>query len=401
MRSAPARLRSGYKEETRVKTSVDLLVIGAGPFGLAVAAYAGVARLDYLVAGESMGFWRSHMPHGMLLRSGLDWHLDPFDEYTMEQYLRERGQTAKEVEPLTRDFYLDYVEWFQAGRHIEPEPVTIERLDRNPAGAAGFVASLTDGRTITAQRVVLALGMGFFAHVPDELAAVFPPGRGVHTCDAVDFAPLESKRCLILGGRQSAFEWAALIHEAGAREVHVVHRHASPAFAEAQWDWVMPLVDDMAANPGWFRSLSPELQQDYARRLWAEGRLKVEPWLEARVNCDGITVWPDSSIVSCEELPTGDLAVRLDTGACLAIDDVNFATGYKVDMARIPLLARGNILADLETRNGFPVLDEHFESSVPGLSITSMPAGQDFGPFFGFTVAARTSAKIIGAALSG
>lgn len=384
-----------------MKASVDLLVIGAGPFGLALAAQTEAQGIDYLVVGEPMGFWRSHMPEGMLLRSGSDWHLDPFDEYTLERYLQERGQTAKDVEPLTREFYLGYVEWFQAGRHIRPEPVRVERLDRNPTDDAGFVASLTDGRTISARRVVLALGMGYFAHVPEELAAAIPDGRGAHTCDTVDFAPLAGRRCLILGGRQSAFEWAALIHEAGAREVHVVHRHASPAFAEAQWDWVMPLVDNMAANPGWFRSLSPESQQDYGHRLWAEGRLKVEPWLDARVNRDGITVWPDTSIVSCDELPSGELAVALDGGACLAVDDVIFAMGYKVDMARIPLLANGDLLAGLETRNGFPVLSEHFESSLSGLYITSMPAGQDFGPFFGFTVAARTSAKIIGAALAG
>ncbi len=382
-----------------MKKSVDALVIGAGPFGLAVAAQARAQGVDYLVVGEPMGFWRSHMPEGMLLRSGLDWHLDPLDEYTMERYLAERGQTAKEVEPLTREFYLDYVEWFRAGRHIEPELVRVERLDRSSTEGAGFVATLTDGRTIAARRVVLALGMGPFAHVPDELSAAIPDGRGTHTCDAVDFAPLAGRRCLILGGRQSAFEWAALIHEAGAREVHVVHRHASPAFAEADWTWVLPLVDDMAANPGWFRSLSAEMQQDYGRRLWAEGRLKVEPWLDARVNCDGITVWPDASITSCDELPGGELAVTLDGGECLTVDAVIFATGFKVDMTRIPLLANGDLLAELETRNGFPVLDERFESSVPGLFITSMPAGQDFGPFFGFTVAARSSAKIIGAAL--
>jgi len=384
-----------------VKASVDLLVIGAGPFGLAVAAQAGAQGVDYLVVGEPMGFWRSHMPERMLLRSGPDWHLDPLDEYTVERYLAERGQTAKEVEPLTREFYLDYVEWFQAGRNVQPDPVMVDRLERDHGGEGGFVATLIDGRTIAARRVVLAPGMGYFAHVPEELAAAVPEGCGTHTCDAVDFAPLAGRRCLIMGGRQSAFEWAALIREAGAREVHVVHRHASPAFAEADWSWVNPLVEDMAANPGWFRSLLPGQQQEYGRRLWAEGRLKVEPWLEERVNCDGITVWPDSTIVSCEELPTGELAVTLDGGARLTVDDVIFATGYKVDMARIPLLANGNLLAELETRNGFPVLDEYFESSVPGLFITSMPASQDFGPFFGFTVAARTSAKIIGTALPG
>lgn len=384
-----------------MKASVDLLVIGAGPFGLAMAAYAGKQGIDSLILGEPMGFWRTHMPEGMLLRSGLDWHLDPFDEYTMERYLAERGLTAREVEPLTREFYLEYVQWFQAGRNIAPEPVTVERLDRTLPREGEFVATLTDGRTIAARRVVLALGMGYFANVPDDLATVMPEGCGTHTCDAVDFAPLAGKRCLILGGRQSAFEWAALIHEAGAGEVHVVHRHTSPAFAEADWTWVNPLVDDMVANPGWFRSLLPDEQQGVSRRLWAEGRLKVEPWLDARVNCEGTTVWPNSRVASCAELPAGDLAVGLDGGASLVVDEVIFATGYKVDMARIPLLANGNILVDLKTRNGFPVLSERFESSAPGLFITSMPAGQDFGPFFGFTVSARTSAKIIGAALAG
>lgn len=337
------------------------------------------------------------MPAGMLLRSGLDWHLDPLGEYTMERYLDERGQTAKEVEPLTREFYLDYVAWFQERRRIVPEPVMVERLDLQEGR---FVATLEDGRTISARRVVLALGMGPFAHVPDDLAAVLPPGRGVHTRDAVDFASLAGRRCLILGGRQSAFEWAALIREAGASAVHVVHRHSSPAFAEADWTWVNPLVDDMAANPGWFRGLTPADQQDYDRRLWAEGRLKVEPWLETRVIRDGIAVWPGRHVVACDESPTGELTVTLDGGDVLKVDDVILATGFKVDLARVPLLANGNLLAELETRNGFPVLSDQFESSTPGLYITSLAAGQDFGPFFGFTVAARTSAKIIGGALT-
>jgi hypothetical protein len=34
------------------------------------------------------------------------------------------------------------------------------------------------------------------------------------------------------------------------------------------------------------------------------------------------------------------------------------------------------------------------------LYITSMAANQDFGPFFGFTIATRTSAKLIGAAIT-
>ena len=67
---------------------------------------------------------------------------------------------------------------------------------------------------------------------------------------------------------------------------------------------------------------------------------------------------------------------------------------------QVPFLARGNILDRLATRNGSPILDEHFQTNVPGLFITSMPAAQDFGPFFGFTVSVRTSAALIGQAIT-
>ena len=65
----------------------------------------------------------------------------------------------------------------------------------------------------------------------------------------------------------------------------------------------------------------------------------------------------------------------------------------------MPFLAAGNILPDLSQSNGFPVLDEQFQTSVPGLFISSMAANQDFGPFFAFTVSCRTSARIIGRAV--
>jgi len=72
----------------------------------------------------------------------------------------------------------------------------------------------------------------------------------------------------------------------------------------------------------------------------------------------------------------------LSNGETVLVDQIILATGYKVNIARLPFLATGNILDALAIRNGFPELDDHFESSVPGLFITSMPATQDFGPFF-------------------
>jgi len=67
---------------------------------------------------------------------------------------------------------------------------------------------------------------------------------------------------------------------------------------------------------------------------------------------------------------------------------------------RIPFFAKGNILSKLAIQNNFPVLDERLQTNLPGLFITSMAATQDFGSFFGFTTAVRTSAKLIGKALN-
>jgi hypothetical protein len=190
-----------------------------------------------------------------------------------------------------------------------------------------------------------------------------------------------------------------LLREAGAAAVHVSHRHPTPAFEEADWSWVPPLVDALVEDPGWYRRLSVDEKEALKHRLWAEGRLKVEPWLEPRIARAGITLWPRTRVSACNELPDGALGVWLDQGIQFAVDHVVFATGYRVDVAHIPFLDQESISSHLEVRNGFPVLDDRFQSSLPGLYFTSMLAVQDFGPFLGFTVSVRASARIIGRGL--
>ena len=368
----------------------DLLIIGAGPFGLAIAAQAANLGIEHLVVGRPMEFWRTNMPPGMYLRSACDWHLDPVNIHTIEKFLETRGQTPHDVEPLSLEFYLSYAEWFQRQKQLTTRPAYIERLDH----ANGFVATTVDGDTIRARQVALAPGFKHFANIPDELKARLPEGRYTHTCEFTDFSSAANTRYLIIGGRQSAFEWAALLLEAGARAIYISHRHDTPAFEESDWSWVNPLVDAIADNPNWFRRLSQAEKDEVSRRQWAEGRLKLEPWLAPRLRDERVKVLPNTGLVKAVK-QNGELAVTMSNGETIVCDEVVFATGYKVDITRVPILSSGNILDQLETRNGFPVLDDHLQTSVPGLFITSMPAMQDFGPFFGFTIAVRVSAKLI------
>lgn len=383
-------------ELTSSTKSVSVLIIGAGPFGLSLAAQLQQQQVDYLVVGKPMYFWQSHMPQGMLLRSACDWHLDPLNIATIEAYLHTLNQTPADVEPLSLAFYLGYTKWFQDQKQLKILPHYVQRLHETQGQ---FKATLQNGDTINADHVVLALGFQSFSHIPADLAAMLPQRRYGHTCDLVDLAPYNGRRVLIIGGRQSAFEWTALLHEAGAAAVHVSYRHDTPQFTAADWSWFNQQVDEIATDPGWFRSLSAPEQAAVNRRFWEEGRLKLEPWLAPRIDHESITLWPHTEMSACSPGQDGELQITLNNGETIIVDDVIFATGYKVDMARIPLLSQGNILARLATRNGYPRLDESFQSSIPGLYITSMPAVQDFGLFFAFTISVRTSARVIGRAL--
>lgn len=379
----------------RLAGRTDLLIIGAGPFGLAMAAYARHLGLDYLIVGQPMGFWKTNMPEGMHLRSASDWPLDPLGLHTIDKFLEVTGRTRSDVEPLSREFYLRYAEWFRQEAQVDPIPVRVRRLDYT-CDTLPFEATTEEGRTIQARRVVIAVGCQYFKHCPRELVQRLPQRRYSHTCDLVDLCSLEGKRCLILGGRQSAFEWTALLNETGAAAVHVSYRHDSPRFEPSDWSWVQPVVDGMIEDPGWFRRLPQRDKEAITYRLWAEGRLKLEPWLESRVMKDSVTLWPRTRLARADATPHGAVRVTLDNGKTITVDHIILATGYRCDIDKVPFLSRGNIVNALAKYDGFPVLDEHFQTNIPGLFVTSMSAARDFGPFLRFTVSVRASARIIG-----
>ena len=66
-------------------------------------------------------------------------------------------------------------------------------------------------------------------------------------------------------------------------------------------------------------------------------------------------------------------------------------------MTQVPYLA--GVLDEMELADGFPVLDEHFQSSLPGLFVTGFPATRDFGPFFGFVRGCPVAATLTVAGL--
>lgn len=384
--------------EAYMEQESQLLIIGAGPFGLALAAQVTGDGIDCEIVGRPMDFWRANMPAGMYLRSDADWHYDAADVHTIERFLEEANLPPEAADPFPIGLYLEYAEWFRVQKRLEPQPRSVECLDYD-AERHRFIASLDDGSTLMARNAVVALGAGYFSHVPPELAALLPPGRYAHTRDMVEFSELAGRRVLIVGGRQSAFEWAALIQESGAECVYLSYRHQTPSFEHAHWDWVADLVRSIGSDPAWYRRLTADEKEKLSARMFAEGRLKLEPWLSPRIPPDKVKQFPGTVITGCVATNADRLEVTLSDDSRLDVHNVVLATGYKPDVVRIPFLAKGSVFARLATRDGFPALDERMQSSVPGLYFTSACAIGDFGPFFGFTVAVRASARLIGNAI--
>jgi FAD-dependent urate hydroxylase len=371
-------------------TATSLLVIGAGPYALSTAALARQHGIDTVVVGRPMGFWRDHMPAGMFLRSGPDWHLDAAAVHTLEAYLEERAIDPAEVDPLPIGLFLDYAEWFRQAKGIEVREDLVAELARSDGR---FEAVLDSGDRVTADAVVAAPGISFFTNRPDWAGSV-PPGRAAHTCDLVRFEDLSGARVLIVGGRQSAYEWAALLAEHGAERIDLVHRHDVPRFERVSWRFIDPYVEDTVRIRGWWRTLARAEQDAIVQRFWEVGRLTLEHWLTPRLTSTAIHRWPGTEVVHAQATPAGrELQVRLSNGDGLLVDRIVFACGYKADLARIPYLA--GVMDRIQVNDGFPVLDEAFGTSLAGLYLPGFTATRDFGPFFGFVKGTPTAAKLI------
>lgn len=368
----------------------ELVVIGAGPYALSTAALAQERGIKTTILGRPMGFWKEQMPTGMFLRSGPDWHLDPSDIDTLEAYLEHSGIGPQEVDPIPIKLFLDYAEWFQGRKRLTVREDFVVKLDKRDGR---FEATLEDGERIRADAVVAAPGIRHYAHLP-EWASSLPADRFAHTSDLVDFRRLAGARVLIVGGRQSAYEWAALLVEAGAERIDVVHRHDVPRFERVSWRFVDPHVERTLTVPGYWRKLPKTEQDAVARRFWEVGRLTLEHWLTARLDPDRVHRSAGVHVAEAvAEHSEGAVKLTLSDSRRLTVDYVVFACGYRARLGNVPYLQ--GLFDRVQINDGFPVLDQALQTSLHGLYITGFSATQDFGPFFGFVKAAPAAGSLI------
>ena len=368
---------------------LDVAVIGAGPYGLSVAAH--LSGLRVRVFGRHMETWRTRMPAGMLLRSA--WEETslsaPDGRGTIDAWAAATGEPRQE--PIQLETFLRYADWFTETFVDELDPVDISGVS---AGEDHYLLTTSAGEELTARRLVLAVGVAPFAHTPPPFDSV-PPGDDLGvSIERQDYAALRGRRLAIVGGGQSALDAAALAVEAGAetellvrsrihwfadREPHYergklrqrLYRLAYPAVGYGP-----PLLNRLVLNPDLFAKLPARWRKRLTRRALRAGG---SPSLHASL--DGHARITEGAIVrEIRRTPKG-VQLALEGGDRREADHVIVAAGYRFALDRLAFLSPALREHIPVNPDGWPMLDRYFRSTGQrDLLFVGYAAEARFGP---------------------
>ena len=386
----------------RSSTHCGIAIIGAGPYGLAMAAHLRALDASIRVFGDTMSFWRRNMPKGMKLRS--PWvatHIaDPLDRYLLDDYFRGAGLPRPDLLPA--EDFIDYGKWFQ--ERVAPDLDT-RAVVKVAAVDGGFRLVLEDRENFFAKRVVMATGLLNHEHRPAQFDSV-PRVLVSHSCEHMEAGRFRGRDVAVIGRGQSACEWAALLHEAGAN-VEIICRgrilwNGDPDKRGVLRKTLRSLLGDalippsqvgpfpfnwLVEAPGTVRYLS-ERSRDRLNQHCL--RATAALWLRSRLH--DVLVNEECRILDARR--DGDhVALTLNNGT-RRVDHVILATGYRIDVEKMEILdphLRGRIAR----HDGLPILSASFESSVAGLHFVGAPAVASFGPLLRFVAGAGFAARRI------
>lgn len=382
--------------------ATDVVIVGAGPYGLSLAAHLRSRGVDFRIFGPPMQAWLDMSP-GMYLKS-FDfavsvWAPEPGTRFV--EWCRDRGIDSRE--PTEIALFARYGLWAQQRLVPELERVMVTGV----SGHGGrFVVELATGERVLARRVVLAVGLSYFERLPAPLADL-PEGLATHTSQQGVFSGFRGQEVAVIGAGQSALQAAALLHEHGA-DASLFVRGEGAWFSYKMADR-RPLMDRIRypmsiLGPGrfnWFVEHVP-LGFHYFKREYRISKVRshLGPlgawWLRDRVE-GKVPVHARHALVGAR---TRGSRVRLrfavpDGGTReVEVDRVIAGTGYEIDVDQIPFLDRtlARRVARIERA---PELSRHFETSVRGLYFTGPATAFSFGPLFRFVAGGRYAAPAL------
>ena len=378
-------------------TRVEVVVIGAGPGGLAVAAALKAHRINAVVvdrAPQVASSWRGHYDrlhlHTPRRWSGLPGYPIP----------RSAGRW------VSRDDVVGYLESYAAHHRLELRlgsgVTAVERVDGGTDGAdARWTVRLDDGSDIAADHVVVATGYNHTPVEPDWPGLADFSGEVVKARDYRNGRPYAGRDVLVVGTGNTGMEIATDLAEHGATKVWLSVRTPPHILPRSRMGWPAQATGILV------RRLPPRLVDRVAKvlavvqepDLSAYGMPRAGTDLYSRVLVGRIPV-QDVGIVQAirtrqvepvaamEAVDRGE--VVLADGTRLKPSVVVVATGYVAGLE--PLVGHLGVLDG----RGLPVVHgAHEPAGAPGLWFTGYT-----NPISGMLRELRIDAEKIAAAVS-
>jgi lysine/ornithine N-monooxygenase len=393
-------------------SKVAVAIIGAGPYGLSLAAHLAARNVKHRIFGHAMLFWSqiAAAGTGRYLKSycfGTDIST-PNSGFTFADYSKPRG--LETFEPCAIGDFAAYGRWFQEHNVPWVEPLEVVHVVRQ---ADGFAVRLANGEQFVAPQVVVATGLAGYAHVPPALASL-RPNLATHTSKVAAFSSFRGKSVAVIGAGQSALEAAALLHEAGARPQLLVRDdairwHRRVSLERSLWRRLRSPISKLGTGPkAWaltrFPGATHRLPSAWRTRF-VKNHLPAEGawWLRERVE-DVVPIQFGTTVDVAREA-AGRLALQLRnlkdrSERRLHVDHIIAGSGYIIDVDRLDFLD-AKLRSCIQRIECAPRLDATFGASVPGLRFVGPASAMSFGPLYRFVVGAEYTARIISTHLAG
>ena len=390
---------------------LDTAIIGAGPYGLSVAAHFRRRGIQFRIFGRPMESWATHMPKGMMLKSdGFASNIyDPESAFTLEKFCAdERIEYAHAGVPVRLETFTAYGLAFRDRMVPELEDKLAVNIER---ASDGFLLTLDDGETVKARKVVLAVGITHFDYIPQNLGKL-PTELLSHSSRHRDLELFRNRSVAVIGAGSSALDLAGLLNEAGAgvqliSRREVLNFHTKPTGKPRSW-WQQIRHPQSGLGPGIrsrfyadapyaFHHLPEELRVKVVRRaLGPSGGWFIRDKVIGKVSLIlGYT--PERGEARNDKVCL-HLRGRDGTRRDIVADHVIAATGYRVNLDRLRFL-NSEIRSHVAVTDTSPALSSAFESSVAGLYFVGVAAANSFGPVMRFAFGAGFAARTLTATM--
>jgi len=372
-----------------VDESTPVLVVGAGPAGLAVAASLRRRGVEPLLVdrGSAVGdSWRGrydrlhlHTPRVQSALPGL-------------RIPRSYGRW------VARDDVVRYLADYAAHHGLQPRFGTeVRRLDRD---GDGWTAD-TGGAPIRARQVVIATGFNGTPYVPDWPGADSFDGKLLHSSGYANPAPFVGSDVLVVGAGNTGAEIAADLAAGGAARVSLAVRTPPNVIPRSLGPLPTTLLGiSLDYSPAWLVDpLNRLMQKQFVGDLTPYGLPAPRKGLVAQTRATGVTPTIDVGLI--EQLRAGRVTpvaaverfegrqVVLADGSRLEPDVVLAATGYTTALP--PVVGH---LGVLDERGRPVVCGRKTAPGVPGLRFVGLTSPLK-GLLFQINLDARATAAAV------